>query len=153
MTYILSKSTREAAKAMGPDQHAPRLDRAATFQYAIDSRQPYIPDLKLVSLPENHFTLHSAMLIPIVVDGKSLGLAGFANGRYNFKEDPEILFESLANAWITVISEAVKENTIQSNIISNTLPQHVVDRYLAMEYEMTKRSDRSSSSSRHEVVI
>lgn len=121
----------------------PMLERTPIFQYVIDSRLPYIPDLKLVSLPANHFPLSSAMLVPIVVDGKSLGLAGFANGKYNPQEDSAILFESLANAWIAVISEAVKESNVASALVSNTLPQHVVERYMAFESEATsKRTDR-----------
>lgn len=148
LCYIFSKTARETAKKMG-FEHGPMLERSPIFQYVIDSRMPYIPDLKLITLPANHFPLLSAMLVPIVVDGKTLGLAGFGNGRYNATEDSAILFESLANAWIAVISEAARDSSLHSTLISNTLPSHIIERYMAQENDMasTKRSTNRSSDS------
>lgn len=65
----------------------------------------YIPDLKLLTLPSNHFKMDKALIIPIVVDGKSLGLVGLANGRFS-PDDARVLFESLPMAWLTVISSS-----------------------------------------------
>jgi hypothetical protein len=57
-----------------------------------------------LALPKNHLKLTSALLVPIVVDGKCLGLVGLANGNYT-QEDAQVLFSSLPTAWIAIISE------------------------------------------------
>ena len=76
-----------------------------------------------------------------MVDGKTLGLAGFGNGSYT-QEDGEVLFESLPSAWIGVISEAVKESSNQ--LLSNTLPSFIVDRILDNDNTNLRSTDRSS---------
>lgn len=127
LTYIWSNSAKKALLQMGSDpSSSPMLDRAPIFQYVLDSRMYYIPDLKLLSLPSNHFKMDKALILPIVVDGKSLGLVGFANGRFT-NDDARVLFESLPMAWLTVISEAVKTS---SSLLSNTLPAPIVERLM-----------------------
>ena len=114
---------------MGMDLSIPMLERSPIFQYVLDSRQPYQPDLKLLTLPPNHMKLTSALLVPIVVDGKALGLAGFGGGIYS-PGDANVLFESLPSAWMTVIAETVKETSSHFTLISNTLPAYVIEKLM-----------------------
>ena len=71
--------------------------------------------------------MNTALLLPIVVDGKTLGICGFANGTYT-QEDAQVLFSSVPTAWISIISESVKDSS--NNLLINTLPSFVVDRLL-----------------------
>jgi hypothetical protein len=132
LTYIWSQTARKALIQMGSDpSSSPMLDRAPIFQHVLDSRyfplfafsSPfsslsllflpfsvkrvyrmwYMPELKLLSLPAHHFKMDKALIIPIVADGKSLGLVGLANGRFS-SDDARVLFESLPMAWLTVVS-------------------------------------------------
>jgi hypothetical protein len=128
---------------MGSDfDSAPMLERSPIFQYVIDSRQVFSPDLRLINLPKNHPHLGAALLVPVVVGGNALGLVGLGNGKYNH-EDGEVLFEALPSAWLSVI-ESVKES---SNIsVVSTLPSFVVERFLDLDQEDSNSVAVTSSS-------
>ena len=142
---IFSKGARVIAKQMGMDNSdIPMLERSPISQYVLDSREPYFPDLSLLRLPPNHFPLHKALFVPILVDGKPMGIAGFGNGNYD-QQDAGIILETLTSAWISVISEAMKESQLSQSLVSNTLPKHIIERYLAYESEASSASTRGSS--------
>ena len=48
LSYVWSKGAKEYMKAMNYDNGStPMLDRSPIFQYVLDSRQVYMPDLKV----------------------------------------------------------------------------------------------------------
>ena len=132
---------------MGMTTHnLPVLERSPISTYVLDSRAPYFPDLSLLRLPANHFPMHKALFVPIIVDGKPMGLAGFANGNYD-QDDANIIMEILTTAWVSVISEAMKDSQNSMSLFANALPKHIIDRYLAYELEREQFSQRSSERS------
>jgi hypothetical protein len=141
LTYIWSITAKKMLKEMGEDLSAsPMLEKAPIFQYVLDSRMPYSADIKMLNLPKKHPPMTSALLIPIVIDNKSLGLVGLANANAT-EQDIEVLFQSLPNAWMSIITESVRDSS--NSILSNTLPSFVLDQLMS---ESTNRSRPGSSA-------
>jgi hypothetical protein len=59
---------------------SPKLKKSPLFRQVLLSKKPILVQGDNVVLPDNHFHVESAILIPIVVNKLSVGLLGMANG-------------------------------------------------------------------------
>ena len=61
--------------------NSPKLTRSPLFRQILLSKKPiFLQGGDSIKLPDNHFTIENALLIPIVVNKSSVGLLGMANG-------------------------------------------------------------------------
>eukprot|EP01080_Neovahlkampfia_damariscottae_P010560 gene10560-3079_t len=107
LEYVWSTSTSSLVQEMNSfGLNSPKLTKSPLFRQILLSKKPVFIQGDSVKLPDNHFTIENALLIPIVVNKSSVGLLGMANGNFS-SIDLEIIFEILPRMWQTIILESV----------------------------------------------
>eukprot|EP01080_Neovahlkampfia_damariscottae_P010623 gene10623-3246_t len=105
--YVWSTSTENYVTKMASfGLRSPQLANAPMFRTVLLSRRFMMIDTEKVNLPENHFPLETALLIPVVINKQSVAMLGLGNGKYN-QMDASILYEILPKIWTDVILESV----------------------------------------------
>jgi hypothetical protein len=105
--YVWSTSTESyVSKMTSFGLSSPKLSKAPLFRTVLLSRRYMVMNMDKVVLPENHFSLETALLIPVVINKQSVAMLGLGNGKYT-NMDASILFEILPKIWTDVILESV----------------------------------------------
>jgi len=70
--------------------------------------------------------------MPVVLEYQTLAVIGFGNGKYP-PEQISTLEAVLPSVWFGIISESVKESARREILIANTLPPHIIDKFVYAE--------------------
>ena len=137
--YVWSTSTENYVSKMASfGLRSPQLANAPIFRSCLLSRRFMMVDLEKVVLPENHFALETALLIPVVINKQSVAMLGLGNGKYG-KMDASILNEILPKIWTDVILESVAKANKKHE---DTIRLQNVEKRVEMAKEMLLRLNK-----------